>query len=650
VTAVAAGAASPVRYPVFSVTALGHQGWLIGTGSTHVLVDPVLTDRFARMPLSGARIFPPRRLDLTSFPPIDAVLISHEHPDHLDFVSLQHLQRGTRIYLSVHSSEVARNVIASLGFTVESLRPGVEAFIGDLVVMPLAPAAIGEPGSNEIDVVPLLVRDRGGHGSFFSSIDLSCGPPLVREVRRHLDRPGVWADANSGYDRGLHYAWCEREAHALESTARRFVDRYISLFQDWGHPEMVLVTDNGFTLGGAFASLNEHVFEVDTDALVGELHDLLPGHGFRAALPGMTVELRDGVLRAVHPQRSFLATQSVETWPARGGAPPGEAQKRGFGPGTGRRAIAMAEWTLLEEALGRFARFLFARTTYRGLYELMVPRDHDGSRKPTCALVLRDGDTSVVWELVPQRCAFVRVACREPEAEYVAGAELWASDVLAVLSFQAAADDLFHFGGKRLWNFASAAFSCDLDTELELFVHALHEPEGAARVYRASLDASARPVIPGRESASAAPSDSWEPPRRLPVARPIPPSLAPSASSQVVATSPSSAGEMEAGSPLPEDTLAALRTAVARGSFGVWSLGSAVRHADGVHATLVMPSENLVLIISSIATEGRYYRQLGGYAFRYSPGPISPSVRATLDGVISAIASVSPSAWLQNGT
>jgi hypothetical protein len=93
-----------------------------------------------------------------------------------------------------------------------------------------------------------------------------------------------------------------------------------------------------------------------------------------------------------------------------------------------------------------------------------------------------------------------------------------------------------------------------------------------------------------------------------------------------------------------------LRAAVARGSSGAWSLGSASRDADGVHATLVTPSANLVLHISSTTTEGRYYRRLGAYAFRYSPGTISPSVRATLDGVIAAVAVVTGSAALQKGT
>jgi Beta-lactamase superfamily domain len=647
VTAVAARDVSPLRYPVFSVTALGHQGWLIGTGRTHVLIDPVLTDRFSRMPLSGARVFPPRRLDLASLPPIDAVLISHEHPDHLDFVSLQHLAQRTRVYISAHSSEAARSVIASLGLTVESLSPGVELFIGDLVVLPLAPTAIGEPGSNEIDVVPLLIRDRAGHGSFFSSIDLFCGPALVREVRRHLDRPGVWAEANSGYDRGIHYTWCKREPDPVPATARRLAQRYASLFRDWGHPEMVFVTDNGLTLGGAFASLNDHVFEVDNEALIEELHGLLPGHGFLPALPGMTVELVDGALRSVHPERSFLATAAIETWPARGGAPPGDAQTRGFGPGTGRRTLGPSEWATLEAALGRFARFLFARVTYRGLYQLTASRDHDGSRKPTCALVLRDGDSRVVWELVPQRCAFVRVACADPEAEYVAGAELWASDVLAVVTFEAAADDLFHFGGKRLWNVASAAFSCDLDTELELFVHALREPQGGERVYRQSLDASVRPTIPTPDGGPTFDqAGHWEPPRRPPIVRPVPPSVE-SSTAASGAPSPSSSGS---GSPLPESVLSALRDAIARGSSGAWSLGSAGHEADGVRATLVTPTENLVLHICSTTTEGRHYRRIGGYAFRYSPGAISLSARTTLDGVIAAVAALTGLVSLQKGT
>jgi hypothetical protein len=240
-----------------------------------------------------------------------------------------------------------------------------------------------------------------------------------------------------------------------------------------------------------------------------------------------------------------------------------------------------------------------------------------------------------------QRCAFVRAASADPEADYVAGLELWASDALAVLTFEAAADDLFHFGGKRSWNFAAAAFSCDLDTELELFVHALREPERVLSVYRRTLEPSARAVIPAPDRVLTADgAGPWERPRREPILRPVPAAFASGTASSPAASTPSSPRDADTGSALPGKALAALRDAVARGSSGAWSLGSADRDADGVHATLVTPVTSLVLHISSTPPEGPYYRRIGGYAFRYSPGAISPSVQATLDRVISAVAGV----------
>ena len=79
---------------MFAVTYLGQQGWLVTSDATRILIDPLLTDEYS--PGFSAVIHPPRRISLARLPPIDAVVLSHEHADHFNVPSLLALERRSR--------------------------------------------------------------------------------------------------------------------------------------------------------------------------------------------------------------------------------------------------------------------------------------------------------------------------------------------------------------------------------------------------------------------------------------------------------------------------------------------------------------------------------------------------------------------------
>jgi L-ascorbate metabolism protein UlaG (beta-lactamase superfamily) len=70
---------------------VGHASWLIQTAGVNILVDPVWSERVSPFSFAG----PKRRNDpgiaFTSLPPIDVVLVSHGHYDHLDIATLSRL-------------------------------------------------------------------------------------------------------------------------------------------------------------------------------------------------------------------------------------------------------------------------------------------------------------------------------------------------------------------------------------------------------------------------------------------------------------------------------------------------------------------------------------------------------------------------------
>jgi N-acyl-phosphatidylethanolamine-hydrolysing phospholipase D len=73
------------------ITWIGHATTLIQMGGLNVLTDPVWSHRVSPVRWAGpARIEPPG-LDFDALPPVDVVLISHDHYDHLDRPTVRRL-------------------------------------------------------------------------------------------------------------------------------------------------------------------------------------------------------------------------------------------------------------------------------------------------------------------------------------------------------------------------------------------------------------------------------------------------------------------------------------------------------------------------------------------------------------------------------
>jgi L-ascorbate metabolism protein UlaG (beta-lactamase superfamily) len=66
------------------VTWLGHSSVLIEIDGLRLLTDPVLGERASPVPFAGPKRFTPPALTVAQLPPIDAVILSHDHYDHLD--------------------------------------------------------------------------------------------------------------------------------------------------------------------------------------------------------------------------------------------------------------------------------------------------------------------------------------------------------------------------------------------------------------------------------------------------------------------------------------------------------------------------------------------------------------------------------------
>lgn len=112
------GAPRPVELVApneLGVTFIGHSSFLLQIGGRRVLVDPV----FAKRLILLRRQRRPGLL-IEELPPIDAVLLTHAHMDHLNLASLRRVVRATR-RLAGQSPEVVvpegvEDLVSGLGF------------------------------------------------------------------------------------------------------------------------------------------------------------------------------------------------------------------------------------------------------------------------------------------------------------------------------------------------------------------------------------------------------------------------------------------------------------------------------------------------------------------------------------------------------
>lgn len=83
-------------------TWLGHSTVLLEIDGARVLTDPVWGERISPFPLVGPKRFQPVPIALDALPELDAVIVSHDHFDHLDHPTVVALaRRGVTFYTSL---------------------------------------------------------------------------------------------------------------------------------------------------------------------------------------------------------------------------------------------------------------------------------------------------------------------------------------------------------------------------------------------------------------------------------------------------------------------------------------------------------------------------------------------------------------------
>src|SRR5512133_1337444 len=77
------------------VTWLGHSTVLIEIDGVRVVTDPVWGPRASPSRFAGPKRFQPVPVPLHRLPPVDLVLVSHDHYDHLDYPTIRELAKSS---------------------------------------------------------------------------------------------------------------------------------------------------------------------------------------------------------------------------------------------------------------------------------------------------------------------------------------------------------------------------------------------------------------------------------------------------------------------------------------------------------------------------------------------------------------------------
>jgi len=122
------------------ITWVGHSSLLIEIDGKRILTDPVWSERASFLSFMGPKRFFEAPLPLDELPPLDAIILSHDHYDHLDKDTIKFFRSQT---IPFFCSLGVGNIIANWGIArnyINEMDWGESSMVGDNCIIVTLPA------------------------------------------------------------------------------------------------------------------------------------------------------------------------------------------------------------------------------------------------------------------------------------------------------------------------------------------------------------------------------------------------------------------------------------------------------------------------------------------------------------------------------
>ncbi|MGE0211455.1 MAG: MBL fold metallo-hydrolase [Parvibaculaceae bacterium] len=177
-----------------SVTFIGHATALIQTAGLNILTDPFFSRRASPTQLAGPTRARPPGVALADLPPIDVVLVSHNHYDHMDLPAIRRLHdaHGPRILTPLGNAAILRRARRRLNVTEGDWEQSFA--VGNNVTVTLTPAVHWSKRGLHDDNMALwcAFRIEGPSGSVYFAADTGYGTgEHFRAIRRRFGPPDL---------------------------------------------------------------------------------------------------------------------------------------------------------------------------------------------------------------------------------------------------------------------------------------------------------------------------------------------------------------------------------------------------------------------------------------------------------------------------
>ncbi len=175
-------------------TVVGHASVLIQAGGLNVLTDPVWSERASPVPFAGPRRVAAPGVAFEALPQIDAVLLSHNHYDHMDLATLRRLVAGHRplVVTPLGNDVILRRAIAGIRLAAGDWWDRVD--IGEGAEVTIVPAYHWSARTGRDRRMALwsgfMLRTSGGNVYFAGDTGYGDGR-IFRQMRRRAGRPDL---------------------------------------------------------------------------------------------------------------------------------------------------------------------------------------------------------------------------------------------------------------------------------------------------------------------------------------------------------------------------------------------------------------------------------------------------------------------------